>query len=76
MKWLLGIFGILIFMLGIQIFSISKSAIHEILAAVIFCWSAILFSSAIIVDALDKIVKKLNESTTRKIDESLGTGVL
>ena len=61
MKWILGILGILVFVYGLHIFSVSTTIMHQIYGAIIYLIAAILFSGAVIVDSLGVITKKLEK---------------
>lgn len=61
MKWILGILGILVFIYGLHVFSVSTTIMHQIYGAINYLIAAILFSAAVIVDGLGVIIKKLDK---------------
>jgi hypothetical protein len=62
MKYVMGISAVLIFMVGCVILLGSlamESALGEIEALIILCWSAILFIGTQVSDLLERILKKI-----------------
>ncbi len=62
MKILLFLSSVLAFLAGLGILVASKSAIHEIEGFVLFIVSAVLFSGAVIVEAIERLGKKFKGS--------------
>jgi len=61
MKYLIGIFSVLVFIAAIGLLILSKSAIHEIEAFVLFCYSGILFVAAQMMDISEQLIKKIDK---------------
>jgi len=59
MRWLLGVFAILVFLGGLFVLVTTQNIWHQIFAAVILCWSGVLFVGAAILTALGSIEKQL-----------------
>ena len=58
MSVVLFVFSILAFLAGALIFIAAKSAIHEIEASLLFLISAVLFTGALIAEAIGKMLKQ------------------
>jgi hypothetical protein len=58
MSIVLLIFSVLSFFAGILVFGAAKSAIHEIEASQLFLISAVLFTGALIGEAISKLLKQ------------------
>ena len=65
----LTIISILTFMAGLLVFSQSKSVLHEMLAGILVIISAIYFTGAFIVIAIDSVKSKHTELLTQIKDE-------
>ena len=61
MKYLVGIFSVLVFIVAVGLLIFSKSAIHEIESFVLFCYSGILFIAASMMDIADQLIKKIDK---------------
>ena len=59
MKYLLFVLSILAFLAGLAILVAAKSAIHEIQAFILFLISAVFFSGAGVVEAVNQLKKDL-----------------
>lgn len=62
MKVVLFVLSVLAFLAGFAILQGSKSAIHEIEAFVLYIVSAVLFSGAAIVGAINRVAEKVDAS--------------
>ena len=62
MKIILSIGAVLAFLSGCGVWAVGTSAIHEILAAILFLNAAVCFSAVCIIEALEKI-RRLWDST-------------
>lgn len=70
MRIFLFIFGVLAFLAGALILASAKSAVHEIEAFVLFLVSAVLVSGASIVEAVNRIHRKV-EKLAQALEETL-----
>jgi hypothetical protein len=71
MQWILGTLAILVFFGGLMSLVTAETVMAEIFAAVILCWSGVLFVGAAIIEQL-KTIK--NEVSKIKQDRPLGSG--
>jgi uncharacterized membrane protein len=63
MKTVIFILSVLSFLIGIGVFAMSKSAIHEILGCVYFLISAVLLSGAVVTEAIQLLRKDLQKQS-------------
>lgn len=70
MKIALLVLSSLAFLAGFGILKGSQSAIHEIEGFVLYIVSAVLFSGAAIVSAINRVSEKLDESTRKPEQDS------
>jgi len=63
MKFILFVLSVLAFLAGFIILVSAKSAIHEIEGFVLYIVSAVLFSGAAVVDAINQFAKKVDATT-------------
>ena len=66
MKTTLLVFSFIAFLAGLIILGSAKSAIHEIEGFVLYVVSAVFFSGAAIVGAINKISEKSEKTTSEK----------
>lgn len=65
MKIFLFVLSVLAFLAGFGILQSSKSAIHEIEAFVLYIVSAVLFSGAAIVGAINRVAEKIDATESK-----------
>jgi len=61
MRWILGLFGILVFAGGLVQLLMATTILQQIFAAIILCWSGTLFVGSAIVEGLRSNEKVLNK---------------
>ena len=59
MRWLLLLFAVAWFLIGLAVFALGRSAVHETLAAVCMVVAAVFFVGAALVERLDAIKRAL-----------------
>ena len=63
MKTVIFILSVLSFLIGIVVFAMSKSAIHEILGCMYLLISAVLLSGAVVTEAIQLLRKDLQKQS-------------